>query len=334
VKTLLVDGDNLFKIGFHGVRDLFVEGNHIGGVFHFVNTLRKQIDEHNYDKVLVFWDGDDNASVRRQIYPNYKLNRRQGMNEYKLESYHTQKSRVKEYIEECFIRQIKVDMNESDDLIAYYCKIATEEKKTILSADKDLLQLVDENTTIYSPIAKVQYTHGKKVKIGTYEMPSCNILPYKIVTGDKSDNINGIYYFGEKTLIKYFPEFLDKPVNINDILTKAKELLKEDEKNTALKNLISGKTKDGIYGEEFFQINEKIVDLQNPLISDDGKGIVEQYYADTLDPEGRGYKNLIRMMTDDGFFKYLGKSDDEFLRFIQPFMKLTRKEKRKFREEK
>jgi 5'-3' exonuclease len=193
---------------------------------------------------------------------------------------------------------------------------------------------VNENTTIYSPIAKVFYTHGKKVKIGTYEMPACNILPYKIITGDKSDNINGIYYFGEKTLIKYFPEFLDKPVNINDILTKAKELLKEDEKNTALNNLISGKTKDGIYGEEFFQINEKIVDLQNPLISDDGKGIVEQYYADTLDPEGRGYKNLIRMMTDDGFFKYLGKSDDEFLRFIQPFMKLTRKEKRKFRNEK
>jgi 5'-3' exonuclease len=256
------------------------------------------------------------------------------MNEYKLESYHTQKARVKEYIEECFIRQIRVDMNESDDLIAHYCKIAPEEKKTILSADKDLLQLVNENTTIYSPIAKVFYTHGKKVKIGTYEMPACNILPYKIITGDKSDNINGIYYFGEKTLIKYFPEFLDKPVNINDILTKARELLKEDEKNTALKNLISGKTKDGIYGEEFFQINEKIVDLQNPLISDDGKGIVEQYYADTLDPEGRGYKNLIRMMTDDGFFKYLGKSDDEFLRFIQPFMKLTRKEKRKFRNEK
>ena len=116
-------------------------------------------------------------------------------------------------------------MNESDDLIAHYCKIAPEEKKTILSADKDLLQLVNENTTIYSPIAKVFYTHGKKVKIGTYEMPACNILPYKIITGDKSDNINGIYYFGEKTLIKYFPEFLDKPVNINDILIKAKELL-------------------------------------------------------------------------------------------------------------
>jgi 5'-3' exonuclease len=127
VKTLLVDGDNLFKIGFHGVRDLFVEGNHIGGVFHFINTLRKQIDEHNYDKIIVFWDGDDNSAVRRKLYPNYKLNRRQSMNEFKLESYHIQKQRVKEYLEECFVRQVRATECEADDLIAYYCQIANEE---------------------------------------------------------------------------------------------------------------------------------------------------------------------------------------------------------------
>jgi hypothetical protein len=70
------------------------------------------------------------------------------------------------------------------------------------------------------------------------------------------------------------------------------------------------------------------VDLKNPIISDEGRSVVEQYFSDTLDPEGRGYKNLIRMMMNDGFFKYLGKSDDEFIKFINPFMKLTRKEKR------
>lgn len=57
MKTLLVDGDNLFKIGFHGVREFYVDGNHIGGVFHFLNTLRKLLDENEYDKVIVFWDG-------------------------------------------------------------------------------------------------------------------------------------------------------------------------------------------------------------------------------------------------------------------------------------
>ena len=164
MKTLLVDGDNLFKIGFHGVRDLFVEGNHIGGVFHFINTLRKQIDEHNYDKVLVFWDGDDNASVRRKLYPNYKMNRRVSMNEFKFESYSQQKERVKEYLEECFVRQVRANECESDDLIAYYCKIAKDENKTILSADKDYFQIIDDTTSIYSPISKTTYKKGDKVK--------------------------------------------------------------------------------------------------------------------------------------------------------------------------
>ena len=334
MKTLLVDGDNLFKIGFHGARDLFVEGNHIGGVFHFINTLRKQIDEHNYDKVLVFWDGDDNASVRREIYPNYKLNRRQSMNEFKLESYHSQKERVREYLEECFVRQVRVNNCEADDLVAHYCKVAIDEHKTILSADKDYFQLIDDKTSIYSPIVKKTFKMGDKVKFGDYEFPHKNVLTIKILTGDKSDNISGILRLGEKTLIKYFPEILDTELTYDYILKKTSQILEEDKNNTTLKNIISGKTKEGEYGESYYQINKKIVDLQNPLISDEGKVLVEQYHTDTLDPEGRGYKNLIRMMTEDGFFKYLGKSDDEFVRFIKPLMKLTRKEKRQFNNKK
>ena len=50
-KTLLVDGDNLFKIGFHGVKEYYHNGNHIGGLFHFINALRRHLDENNFDKV-------------------------------------------------------------------------------------------------------------------------------------------------------------------------------------------------------------------------------------------------------------------------------------------
>jgi hypothetical protein len=46
IKTLLVDGDNLFKIGFHGAKDVFNDGAHVGGVFHFVSVLRKFLEEH------------------------------------------------------------------------------------------------------------------------------------------------------------------------------------------------------------------------------------------------------------------------------------------------
>jgi len=331
VKTLLVDGDNLFKIGFHGVKELFVNGNHIGGVYHFINAIRKQVDEFNYDKVIVFWDGADNASSRRKLYPDYKLNRRQDMNEHKFESYLSQKNRVKEYLEECFVRQIQIQECESDDLIGYYCVISNDEDKVIFSSDKDYLQLIGEKVSVYSPISKVWYKKGDTVKISDFEFPHYNIFTLKVLTGDKSDNIAGIYFLGEKTLVKLFPEILDKPTSVDDILTKSEQLLQEDKNNVVLQNILSGKTKRGIFGEEFFQINKQIVDLSNPLITEEGKELVELYHKESLDPEGRGYKNLIRMMTNDGFIKYLPKNDEAFVNFIRPFMKLTRKEKRKYK---
>ncbi len=95
--------------------------------------------------------------------------------------------------------------------------------------------------------------------------------------------------------------------------------------------MLSGKTKSGVYGDEYFVINEKIINLSNPLISEDAKELVELYYRETLDPDGRGHRGLIKMMMEDGFFKYLPKGDDAWVNFVRPFLKLTRKEKRNFK---
>jgi DNA polymerase-1 len=332
VKTLLVDGDNLFKIGFHGVRELFVEGNHIGGVFHFLNTLRKQLVDNEYDKVIVFWDGKQNSKIRRELYPNYKLNRKNDMTEEKLESYYTQKNRVKQYLEECFVRQVEVEQNESDDLIAFYCQIATDEEKVIFSSDKDLLQLINESTSLYSPLQRYTYKNGDKVKFGDYYIPHQNILTVKILMGDKSDNIQGIKRLGEKTFVKIFPEVLETSLFVDDILTKTKQLLEEKNKLNVLKNIVNGQTKDGVLGDEYYVVNKKIMDLGSPLITEEGREVVSLYYSESLDPEGRDRKNIIGMMMEDGFFKYLPKTDEAFVDFLKPFLKLTRKEKRKFNQ--
>ena len=334
IKTLLVDGNNLFKIGFHGVKDYYHNGRHIGAIWHFVNTLRKFIEESNFDKVVVFWDGNENSVARKTIYPQYKENRRDLDNPFKEESSNYQKERIKQYLEETFVRQINVEKNEADDLMAYYCQISINEHKTIFSSDKDLTQLISENVTIYSPSTRQYYKNGDKIRIYDYEFPHYNIKTYKILSGDKSDNIDGIYYLGEKTLVKLFPEILEKPISFTDILNRAEELLKEDKENKVLKNLLTGKTKTGIYGEEFFQINQKIVDLSNPIITEEGKEIVELYCNETLDPEGRGYRNLIKLMMEDGFFKFLPKGDDAWVNFVKPFLKLTRKEKKKYQTNK
>jgi 5'-3' exonuclease len=331
-KTLLVDGNNLLKIGVHGVRDFFNNGEHVGGTWHFLNTLRRFLEENNYNKVVVCWDSETGSSQRRIIYPKYKLNRKQKNEEdFKEQSFITQKNRVKQYLEEMFVRQLEVEQSEADDLIAYYCQISEDEDKTIFSSDRDLTQLISEKVTIYSPQQKRYYKNGDGIKIYESEIPHYNVKTYKILTGDSSDNIDGIFYLGEKTFLKLFPEILDTELKYTDILTKAEKLLSEQKGNVALQNLLSGKTKEGIFGEEFFTINEKIVDLANPLISEEGKELVRLYHSESLDPDGRGHRNLIKMMMEDGFFKFLPKGDDAWVNFLKPFLKLSRKEKTNFR---
>jgi len=327
-KTLLIDGANLMKIGFHGVKDLYSDGSHLGAIYHFINTIRKFLEEHNYDKVVVMWDAENSSSARKELYPQYKGNRKQDMNEYKLESYLTQNARIKEYLEEVFVRQVEIPHNEGDDLISYYCKIAINEEITIFSSDKDLTQLISDKVSVYSPNSKQYFKQGDMITINKVQIPHYNVLTCKILTGDNSDNINGIEGLGEKTLVKLFPDMLVKPCTVDEIRVNAVNIMQE-KKSKVLENILTGKTKSGILGEEFYLTNKKIVDLSNPLITENAKKLVEQIITDTIDPTDRGYKNLMRMMMEDGLFKYLPKNDEAWVNFLTPFMKLIRKEKRK-----
>jgi DNA polymerase-1 len=326
-KTLLIDGANLAKIGFTGVKDLYSDGSHVGAIYHFINTIRKFLEEHNYDKVVVMWDAENSSSVRKGIYPQYKGNRKSSMNEYQLESYLTQNSRIKQYLEEVFIRQVEKVNNEGDDLIAYYCQKATNEDITIFSSDKDLTQLISDKVSVYSPNSKQYFKQGDMITINKVQIPHYNVLTCKILTGDNSDNISGIEGLGEKTLVKLFPDMLVKPCTIDEIRVNA-GILTQEKKSKVLENILTGKSKSGILGEEFYTTNKKIVDLSNPLITEDAKELVEQIINDTIDPTDRGYKNLMRLMMEDGLFKYLPKNDEAWVNFLRPFMKLTRKEKR------
>jgi 5'-3' exonuclease len=284
---------------------------------------------------MVFWDSDTNSSQRKLIYPKYKMNRKSSPNdEEKTDSFNKQKTRVKQYLEDMFIRQLEVENSEADDLIAYYCQISLDEEKTIFSSDKDLTQLISEKVLIYSPNLKSYYRFGDNIKFKDCSIPHYNVMTFKILAGDTSDNIDGISLMGEKTLIKFFPEILDLKTSLTDILTKGELLLKEQKTNVVLGNLLSGKTKEGIMGDDFFKINKKLVDLSEPLIDEKGKEMVREYYSESMDPDGRGHRNLIRMMMDDGFFKYLPKGDDSWVNFLKPFLKLSRKEKTKFRNKK
>lgn len=326
MKTLLIDGTNLMKIGYHGAKDYFSDGSHVGGILHFINTIRKFLEEHNHDKVITFWDDISSSSQKKTIFPKYKENRRAVMNEYQYESFITQRERVKMYLEEVFIRQVQVENNEADDLIAEYCRIAKDEKIIIFSSDKDLTQLISENVTVYSPTYKKYYRNGDNITIDKVNIPHFNITLTKVLVGDRGDNVEGIEGLGVKTLVKLYPQVQERPCTIEEIIDFARNIPQKSQ-SKYVKNILTGKTKSGILGEEFFRVNKLLVDLNDPLITDEGKSVVEQVYKETIDPTDRGYKNLMRMMIEDGLFKFLPKDDEAWVNFLKPFMKLIRKEK-------
>ena len=116
--TLLVDGDSLLKTAYHGAKNLYYKENHIGGIYQFLTMLRKSLNEHKYDRVFVFWDGQFSGRLRYDIYKDYKSNRDKDFYNETPPSepeLFIQKERVKQYLEELFIRQFEDTIIEADD---------------------------------------------------------------------------------------------------------------------------------------------------------------------------------------------------------------------------
>jgi 5'-3' exonuclease len=330
MSVLLVDGDNLLTIGFFGVKNYFHKGKHFGGIYHFINTLRRSFEKHHLEKIVVFWDGEEGSQSRKKIYHLYKENRRERIrSEEELSSYTYQRNRIKQYLEELYVRQGEFEFCETDDCIAYYVQNSPNEEKIIYSSDGDLTQLVSDKVTIYNPSHQKIYKSNDIYTFDNEEVMVENVKLVKIICGDRSDNISGIKSLGIKKLINLFPEIKTKVITVEDVIERGNQILKEDKENRLIKNLLTGVTKHGVFGNEFFEINKTIVSLDNPFLTDSAKETIIQLINESLDPEGRSYKNTMKMMMEDGIFNVLPKSDDAWINFLNPFLRLTRKEKNK-----
>lgn len=149
--------------------------------------------------------------------------------------------------------------------------------------------------------------------------------------GDSSDNIAGIKGMGIKRFLSFFPELKTEKLSVSQIREKTNTLFEQDKYNKTLANLLTGVTKYGVFGDEFFDINERIVSLETPFLTEEAKEVVKLLISEELDQEGRSYKNAMKMMTEDGIFNVLPKSDDAWIKFLNPFLRLTRKEKNKIK---
>lgn len=328
---LLIDGNALYKTGYHGAKNEFnSNGEHIGGLYQFLTMLRKFLNEELYHKVYVFWDGELSGKLRFEMYSDYKASRgKDYINGTRPEDDKAQiieRAMVQEYLEELFIRQLEHPIVESDDFIAYYCnEFKNQEKITIVTNDRDLCQLIDENVRIYLCDKKVYVnTDNYQTYFKHFQKNSALI---KIISGDSSDSIKGVKGVKETTLLKHFPKLLTQTLTLDDIITEAKNLqetrvVEKKKPLKALGNIIHGIT-DGVQKDKLYEINTYLVDLTYPLLTPDAKEAIDNLVESQLSEDDRGIKNALILMKRDGIEKMINAVD-----YMLPFKKLIEREKK------
>ena len=210
MKILLVDGANNFIRNYCAVPSLTSNGESNGGVTGFLKSLGYFIRIIQPDKVFICWEGVGGSQKRRAIVKEYKngkkLTRLNRNYEHELTNPEDNKAeqhqRLNQYLDDLPIVQISVDNTEADDIIAYLTKLYAKERKVIASSDKDFIQLLDENTVIFSPTKKV-FMNNKDV-LETYNIHPINFALARAIVGDVSDNLLGIRGIGMKNVVKYF----------------------------------------------------------------------------------------------------------------------------------
>lgn len=238
------------------------------------------------------------------------------------------------YFNEMCIRWHMDEVCEGDDLIAYYVKNKKpNEKILIISSDLDLCQLLSDDVMIYNQVKKI-YISNKNFK-QYFGYPSENVLTKKVFCGDVSDNIGNIKGLSESGFFDLMPEAKDRKVTIEEVKEKARLLINERTENKKKplqvhENIVNG-TSNKEYDGDFYEINKLIVDLSNPIITDDMKEEMDGQLDSPLDVTDRSYKNLINLINEDGIPELLG--DTKFASFFSTFKRIEEKEREKYEKE-
>lgn len=212
-RVLICDGLNTFIRSFSVNPSVSDDGLHVGGLVGFLRSIRYTSDILKPSRVIIVFDGKGGSKKRQKLYPEYKANRKvkKRLNrnvdwgtapQDEEESMKQQMGRLIEYLEQLPLTLISIDNVEADDVMAYISQQVLKDSDIFLmSTDKDFLQLVDDRVKVWSPTKKKLY--NKREVEEEYGIPSRNILTYRILDGDKSDNITGVQGAGLKSIIKY-----------------------------------------------------------------------------------------------------------------------------------
>ena len=213
-KVLVIDGLNTFIRVFSVIPTTNEDGIHIGGIVGFLRSIAYVVNMVRPTRVIIAFDGKGGSTRRRKIYPEYKKNRKTKYRVNRSNSFASQDDermnmimqiqRVVEYLDNLPLTVLSYDNIEADDTIGYICKqVLTDSKITVMSTDKDFLQLTNDRIQVWSPTKKKMY--DEEAVLEEYGISSHNLIWYRVLDGDKSDNISGVRGLGLKTIQKKLP---------------------------------------------------------------------------------------------------------------------------------
>lgn len=360
--TVVFDMNNIMKMASvdHKMNN---DGKEYGIILTSIKMIGDVLRKKDFNYCIAAYDGEGSGVLRWELYKDYKANRDKNYelhnpnkSEYDKyienyarnilkysreksqtkesddESFARQKSIIQRILDELCIRQYEFENVEGDDIISYYvASKKQDEKVVIVSSDKDLTQLISDTVVIYNPRKKEFITKDNAVKeIGVL---SENVVLEKMICGDVSDNIKGVKGVGNETLGKLFPEIKEKKIDLGFILRRSRELLDERKASKkkplkSLENIINGVT-DGCQGDRLYEINEKIIDLSKPLLTDEARETMDEEFYAPIDISDRSIKNIYEIVKENKVNEIL--DEEKFGNILEPFGRVILMEHKRFK---
>jgi DNA polymerase-1 len=282
--VLIIDGLNAFLRAFTMINHINPDGHHIGALTGFLKSIGYAIKMLNPTKVVIVFDGVGGSNARRNLFPDYKANRNANrMTNYSIfqskeeesESINNQMQRLIQYLQCLPVSVISIEGLEADDIIGYltykFEKFEETKEINIMSADQDFLQLVTAKTSVYSPTKKKIYK--PKDVFEQFGVSATNYINYKILLGDKSDNVPGVTGLGPVKLVKLFPELLNETlVSLEDIIDKAATKIDENKLYLSV-----------VERRHQLYINKQLMNLEGDFLSLDNRLLVKQAFTDSYE---------------------------------------------------
>lgn len=271
---LIVDAMNTLIRSFSLLKAMNPSGSHVGGLVGFLRSLGYVTRIFDPTRVVVVWDGKGGSGNRKNIDPNYKAQRATSRithwglydtKEEETEALIGQLFRTQDYLECLPVQQMVLEKLEADDIMAYLAKRASlaGKKVTIVSSDKDFLQLVNNNIEVYAPVKKKTFTKDNIFEELKVLPTNYNIV--KALLGDNSDNLQGVKGLGIKTIVSQFPKLLTEKTDLEYVYKVAEEKL--DEKKIFPKI---------IHNWDRVETNFKLMDLHITALDDKEVEYVEE----------------------------------------------------------